>query len=198
MARAVIIGGGVGGLATAIRLQAAGHDVTIFERNDVVGGKLATYVRDGYTFDLGPSLVTWPEVYDDVLRTAGTTLAEQVDLVRLDPQFRYRWPDGSVLTVPDGDDDTVDAFEDFATGDLGDFEDDLAGLIDVTVRLASNAAGTAVGGFTVEPAVAPDVSSTDPSDGATGVSIAVSPTATFMAMIVPSVTPSETSGTVIS
>ena len=47
---------------------------------------------------------------------AGTTLADQVDLVRLDPQFRYRWADGSTLTVPDGDDDTADAFEEFAPG----------------------------------------------------------------------------------
>jgi hypothetical protein len=53
------------------------------------------------------------------------------------------------------------------------------GPVNVTVRLASNAWGTSVGAFTVEPAVAPDVSSTNPSDGATGVSIAVSPTATF-------------------
>ena len=58
VSRVAIVGGGVGGLATAIRLQSAGHHVTVFERNEVVGGKLATYVRDGYTFDIGPSLVT--------------------------------------------------------------------------------------------------------------------------------------------
>lgn len=116
MARVSIVGGGVGGLATAIRLQAAGHQVTVFERNDVVGGKLAHHVRDGYAFDLGPSLVTLPDVFDEVFRAAGTTLAEQVDLVRLDPQFGYRWADGSSLVVPDGDDDTADAFERFATG----------------------------------------------------------------------------------
>ena len=137
MTRAVIIGGGVGGLATAIRLRAAGHDVTVFERNAVVGGKLATHEREGYTFDVGPSLVTWPEVYDEVFRTAGTTLAEQVELVRLDPQFRYRWPDGSMLTVPDRDDDTADAFEDFAAG-AGDqwrrFDDRGRTIWDVAVR----------------------------------------------------------------
>jgi phytoene desaturase len=114
--RAAIVGGGVGGLATAIRLRTAGHDVTIFERNEVVGGKLAAYVRAGYTFDVGPSLITWPEVFDEVFRTAGTTLHEQIDLVRLDPQFAYRWADGSMLTVPDTDDDTADAFEEFAPG----------------------------------------------------------------------------------
>lgn len=116
MARVSIVGGGVGGLATAIRLQGAGHRVTLFERNDVVGGKLAHHIRDGYAFDLGPSLITLPDVFDEVFRVAGTTLAEQVDLVRLDPQFSYRWGDGSSLTVPDGDDDTADAFERFAAG----------------------------------------------------------------------------------
>jgi len=114
--RIIIVGGGVGGLTAAIRLRALGHHVTIFERNDVVGGKLAAYERDGYTFDIGPSLVTLPYLFDEVFRTAGTTLDEQVELVRLDPQFVYHWPDGSSLFVPDGDDDTAAAFDEFAPG----------------------------------------------------------------------------------
>jgi phytoene desaturase len=112
--RIVIVGGGVGGLAAAIRLRAIGHSVTVFERNDVVGGKLATYERNGYTFDIGPSLVTLPHLFDDVFRTAGTTLDEQLELVRLDPQFAYHWANGSSLTVPDGDDATAAAFDEFA------------------------------------------------------------------------------------
>jgi phytoene desaturase len=103
-------------LTAAIRLRALGHHVTVFERRDVVGGKLATYEADGYTFDIGPSLVTLPHVFDEVFRSAGTTLAEQVDLVRLDPQFAYHWSDGSSLVVPDGDDDTVRAFDEFQPG----------------------------------------------------------------------------------
>ena len=114
--RIVIVGGGIGGLTAAIRLRAAGHHVTIFERNEVTGGKLATYQRDGYTFDIGPSLVTLPHLFDDVFRAAGTTLDEQLELVRLDPQFVYHWPDGSSLLVPDSDDDTVAAFDEFTPG----------------------------------------------------------------------------------
>jgi phytoene desaturase len=114
--RVIVVGGGVGGLASAIRLRAAGHPVTIFERNDVVGGKLATFERDGYVFDLGPSLITLPGLLDDVVRTAGSSLDDELDMVRLDPQFRYRWRDGSVLSVPDDVDATADAFEAFATG----------------------------------------------------------------------------------
>jgi phytoene desaturase len=114
--RVVVVGGGVGGLATAIRLRTLGHDVIVFERSDVVGGKLAVYARDGYTFDVGPSLVTLPHVYDEVFRAAGTDLHEQLDLIRLDPQFAYHWPDGATLVMPDGDDDTARAFDDFAPG----------------------------------------------------------------------------------
>ncbi len=112
----VVVGGGVGGLATAIRLRALGRDVTVFERSEVVGGKLATFECDGYTFDIGPSLVTLPHVFGDVFRAAGTSLDEQLDLVRLDPQFAYHWTDGSSLTVPDGDDDTATAFDEFTRG----------------------------------------------------------------------------------
>jgi phytoene desaturase len=109
-----VAGGGVGGLATAIRLRALGHPVALFERRDVVGGKLAVDRHDGYSFDVGPSLVTLPHVFDEVFRTAGTTLDEQLELVRLDPQFAYHWADGSSLVVPDGDDDTARAFDVFA------------------------------------------------------------------------------------
>ena len=95
MADVVVIGGGVGGMAAALRLRAAGHDVVVVERNDVLGGKLAHRSIDGFTFDTGPSLLTLPEVFDDLLAVAGTSLAEVVDLTRLDPICRYRWADGS-------------------------------------------------------------------------------------------------------
>lgn len=115
-ARTVVIGAGVGGLAAAIRLRAAGHAVTVVERRTAVGGKLATLRRDGYSFDLGPSLLTLPQVFDDVFRAAGTSLDEQVELVRLDPQFHYHWRDGSALTVHDDADATAAAFDDFHAG----------------------------------------------------------------------------------
>ena len=82
-------------MAAAIRLAAAGHGVTLIERNPVLGGKLASRTVDGFTFDTGPSLLTLPEVFDDLLAVAGTSLAGVVDLVRLDPICRYRWPGGS-------------------------------------------------------------------------------------------------------
>ena len=99
--RAVVVGAGVGGLAAGIRLAVAGHDVAVLERNPIVGGKLAMLEEGGWSFDLGPSLLTLPHVFDELFRLAGTALADELDLVRLDPQFRYRWPNGTSLDVPD-------------------------------------------------------------------------------------------------
>ena len=99
--KAIVIGAGVGGLATAIRLAAAGHQVEVLERNPVVGGKLATLEEAGYSFELGPTLLTLPHIFDELFKLVGTTLADEVELVRLDPQIRYRWPNGSTLDVPD-------------------------------------------------------------------------------------------------
>jgi phytoene desaturase len=121
MSSAVVVGGGVGGLCAAIRLRAAGHSVTLLERNEVVGGKLAARERDGFYFDIGPSLLTMPQWFDEVFQLAGTSLAEKVDLVRLDPQFRYHWPDGSSLTIADDLDAAIEAVELFAPGEGATF-----------------------------------------------------------------------------
>jgi phytoene desaturase len=113
----VVVGGGVGGLAAALRLRAAGHEVTLLERNEVVGGKLAAHRADGFTWDTGPSLLTLPHVFDDLLGTVGTSLAEVVDLRRLDPVCRYRWPDGSGFDHRAGLDDSVAEVDAMAPGE---------------------------------------------------------------------------------
>lgn len=112
----VVVGAGVGGLAVAIRLAAAGHRVVVLERNEVVGGKLAAIGHEGFAFDVGPSLLTLPHVFDELFRVAGTTMAAEVDLVRLDPQFHYHWPDGSELVMANDPEATADAFEAFHPG----------------------------------------------------------------------------------
>jgi phytoene desaturase len=112
----VIVGGGVGGLMAAIRLRVAGHEVTVVERLGVMGGKLATYERDGYAFDLGPSLVTMPRVFDDVFRLAGTSLGAELVLQRLSPQFRYFWQNHSAVTFYDEPVDTAAALEAMSPG----------------------------------------------------------------------------------
>ncbi len=97
MTRAVVIGAGLGGLACALRLRAAGHDVTVYERADVVGGSLGRYERHGFRFDTGPSLLTLPHVLADLFAVTGSALADEVELVPLDPVVRHVFADGTVL-----------------------------------------------------------------------------------------------------
>jgi phytoene desaturase len=87
MSRIVVIGAGVGGLTTAIRLAEAGHDVEVFERSATIGGKLGVYERNGFRFDTGPSLLTLPQVFTDL---GGEPVA-------LDPVVRHVFADRTVL-----------------------------------------------------------------------------------------------------
>ena len=111
-----IVGGGVGGLMTAIHMATAGRHVVVLERNDTLGGKLSTRERDGFTFDTGPSLLTLPSLIDDVFQLAGTSLAAEVHLTRLDPSFRYFWPDGSTVTFRDEPVASAEALDAFSPG----------------------------------------------------------------------------------
>jgi phytoene dehydrogenase-like protein len=76
MSSIVVVGAGVGGLAAALRLQAAGHRVTVFEQAPEVGGKLGVIRHDGFMFDTGPSLVTMPHILAELLASAGRRLEE--------------------------------------------------------------------------------------------------------------------------
>jgi phytoene desaturase len=96
----VVIGAGMGGLAAAARLATRGHDVTVVEQGPTYGGKLASYERDGFRFDLGPSLFTLPAIYRDLFLKTGRPLEDHIELVELDPAFRYRFGDGSTLLMP--------------------------------------------------------------------------------------------------
>ena len=93
----VVIGSGFGGLAMAIRLQAAGLQVTVLEKREKIGGRAYQLKDKGYVFDMGPSLITAPHVIDSVFKAAGRRLQDYVDLVPLDPYYRVYYHDGTHL-----------------------------------------------------------------------------------------------------
>jgi phytoene desaturase len=98
VARVVVIGAGVGGLAAAARLAAQGHRVAVHERAATHGGKLGEYRRDGFTFDTGPSLLTLPQVFTDLFAATGGPADLEIEPV--DPVCGYRFADGTRLDLP--------------------------------------------------------------------------------------------------
>ena len=89
-----MVGAGLGGLAAAIRLQAAGHQVTLLEKRAQLGGRAAQLKADGYTFDMGPSIITAPHLLHDLWSSAGARLDDDVELVPLTPYYRIYFADG--------------------------------------------------------------------------------------------------------
>lgn len=95
--QAIIIGAGPGGLASAILLAAQGLKVKIVERLPLIGGRTSSLEAEGFKFDLGPTFFLYPRVLDEIFRAAGTSLHAEVEMVRLDPQYRIQFGAGGKL-----------------------------------------------------------------------------------------------------
>lgn len=95
----IIVGAGPGGLASAILLAASGVKVKILERLPTIGGRTSSIEADGFKFDLGPTFFLYPRVLEEILATAGTTLRAEVEMVRLDPQYRIVFGEGGELNA---------------------------------------------------------------------------------------------------
>ncbi|HEX2981099.1 MAG TPA: NAD(P)-binding protein, partial [Anaerolineaceae bacterium] len=86
--KTIVIGSGLGGLATAVRLASRGHEVEIYEKRDQPGGQACVYEMNGFKFDGGPTLITAPFMLDAIWRAAGKNRADAFPLVPLDPYYR--------------------------------------------------------------------------------------------------------------
>ena len=104
--RAIVIGAGLGGLAAAMRLGAKGYAVTVLDRLDRTGGRGSSITQDGHRFDLGPTIVTVPQVFEGLWAACGRDFNKDVDLRPLDPFYEVRWPDGTTFAAC-GDDDRM-------------------------------------------------------------------------------------------
>ena len=99
MTKAIVIGAGIGGLATAIRLAKKGYAVEVFEANDYVGGKLSTFTLGDYRFDAGPSLFTMPQFVDDLFALCAENPTDFFQYNRKEVACHYFWEDGKRLTA---------------------------------------------------------------------------------------------------
>ncbi|MGD8168781.1 phytoene desaturase family protein [Herbiconiux sp. P16] len=114
---AIVIGGGISGLASAALLAREGHSVTLLEKNERVGGRAGVWEHEGFRFDTGPSWYLMPEVFDHFFRLLGTSAAEQLDLVKLDPGYRvYFEGEFSSIDIAAGRDENLELFESLEPG----------------------------------------------------------------------------------
>ncbi len=101
--RAIVIGAGLGGLSAAMRLGAKGYHVTVLDRLDRPGGRGSSITQNGHRFDLGPTIVTVPQVFRQLWAECGRDFDADVDLRPVDPYYEIRWRDGSTFAVRQDD-----------------------------------------------------------------------------------------------
>jgi phytoene desaturase len=115
--QALIIGAGFGGLCIGVRLLAKGFKVTILEKASTPGGHASLYQEKGYTFDMGPSIITEPEIIDDVFKTAGRSLHDYIKLYPVEPFYRVYFHDSSFIDYTGNEDKMVEQIGQFNRGD---------------------------------------------------------------------------------
>jgi phytoene desaturase len=123
MKKAIIIGSGFGGLGLAVRLQSRGYSVKMIEKNERVGGHASQFIKDGYTFDMGPSLITAPDIIQSVFKSAGKDMHEYLDLLPLNPFYRVYYHDGTFIDYTDNSDKMIEQMSKFNQSDAGNYND---------------------------------------------------------------------------
>lgn len=114
---AIVIGGGITGLATAGLLAREGNHVTLLEKQPALGGRAGLWEADGFRFDTGPSWYLMPEVFDHFFRLMGTSAAEQLDLIKLDPGYTVLFEgDQESITITSDRQANIDLFEKIEPG----------------------------------------------------------------------------------
>lgn len=96
---ALVIGAGIGGIATAARLAKNGYDVTVLEKESTPGGRCNQVLRDGHRFDIGPTLFLMPEIWEETFAALGQKMSDYLELKRIDPTYKVHFDDGLQLEL---------------------------------------------------------------------------------------------------
>ena len=118
---AIVIGAGLGGIATAGRLARNGYEVTVVEKNVHGGGRCDQLVKDGHRFDVGPTLFLMPEVFEETYAALGEKMSDHLDLKRIDPTYTVRFDDGTSLGLTSNLGDMQTQLEAIEPGAFGGF-----------------------------------------------------------------------------
>src|SRR5512133_3335082 len=96
---ALVIGAGIGGIATAARLAKSGYEVIVLEKEAMPGGRCNQIIRDGHRFDTGPTLFLMPEIWEETFASLGEKMSDHLELTRLDPTYKVYFEDGLQLQL---------------------------------------------------------------------------------------------------
>ena len=122
MAKVAVIGGGLGGLAGAIRLAKMGYEVELFEKNDRLGGKMNQLSLGPYRFDTGPSLITMPFIIKELFEFAGFSHQDFIEFKSIEPVCRYFFPDGAEFNAYADREKMQNELRHFAPGELDAYD----------------------------------------------------------------------------
>ena len=120
--RAVIIGGGFGGIAAALRARAKGYDVTLIDRCPRLGGRAQVFERGGYRHDAGPTVLTAPFLFEELFALFGKNLPDYADLRLLTPWYRFRYMDGTTFDYGGTAEDTKREIARFSPEDADGYD----------------------------------------------------------------------------
>lgn len=128
MKRVNVVGAGTAGLAASVRLQKAGYDVHLYEKNERIGGKMYQIKEEGYTFDVGPTIVMTPEIYREVFEFAGVNPEEYIPMKKLDPMMGVSYKDGTNFSLSNDLVELMATLEERSEGDAAGFLKYLASI----------------------------------------------------------------------
>ena len=127
---AIVVGAGFGGMAAALRLRAKGYRVTVIDRCHQLGGRAQVFERDGFRHDAGPTVITAPFLFDELFALFGERFADHVELVPLNPWYRFCFADGDHFDYGGTLDETLAEIGRISANDAAnDSADDRAGYL---------------------------------------------------------------------
>ena len=115
--KAIVVGAGFGGIASALRLRAMGYEVELIERQPVLGGRARVFKKDGFTYDAGPTVVTAPFLFEELFSLYGEDMRSEVELRPLDPWYRICFTDGESFDYGGTVEDTLAEIDRFNSAD---------------------------------------------------------------------------------
>lgn len=148
MSKVIVIGGGFGGMAAALRARAKGYQVTLLDRCPRLGGRAQVFEKDGFRHDAGPTVLTAPFLFEELFNLFGRKMSDAIELVPMDPWYRFEFADGEHFDYGGSLEQTLAEIERISPPDVAGYQQllkDSRGLYDIGFTQLSDAPFHSVG-----------------------------------------------------